>query len=63
MVEVYAPIPKKATWPKENIAAYPPRMFHATPIMAKRNTMIMTCVGNVPLTTRGKARSAARSAA
>ena len=46
-------MPKKAACPNENIPAYPPMMFQATPIMANRNTMIMTCSGNEPLTNKG----------
>ncbi len=46
-------MPKKAACPNENIPAYPPMMFQATPIMANRNTMIMMCSGNEPLTNRG----------
>ncbi len=42
---MYAPIPKKAAWPKENIPAKPPMMFHPTASVANMNVMIMTWSG------------------
>jgi len=44
--DVYAPIPKKAACPKENMPAYPPITFQATPHMANRKVRIMTCWAN-----------------